>query len=358
MKKKYKIVFTGGGSAGHVIPSIPIINALKKLNWDIYYIGSKAKIEYKLITKENIVFYGIASGKIRRYFSIQNFLDLFKVLYGIIQSIFLLRKLRPDILFSKGGYVAFPVVIAAWINRIPVITHESDVTPGLANKLSYPFSAKICLTFKETLSFFKDSQKTVVSGTPIRDDLLSGDPKEGQNICSFKKEKMVILIIGGSIGSDFINTVIREQLSILLKKFNIVHICGAGKISQELKDIEGYKQFEFVSDELPHLLSYANIVISRAGANAIFELLALNKPHILVPLSLRASRGEQIKNANISNKLYGSEMIEEDLLSELLIAKLDELTAKLDVYNNRLRENKIVVGNEVILNTIKDVVNS
>jgi len=317
-----KIIFTGGGSAGHVTPNIALIKKFIQENWEINYIGSKNGIEKELITPLNIAYYAIASGKLRRYFSWQNFLDPWKILWGIFQAYFLCLKLKPQIVFSKGGFVAFPVVVAAWLNRIPVIVHESDFSVGLANKLCFPFAKKICLTFPETAKMFRSKKKLVVTGTPIREEFFTGDAKKGQELCNFTQEKKIILVFGGSLGAEAINKVIRTLLPKLLINYQIAHVCGRGKIDTTI-NFSGYKQFEYLTAEFPHLITAADLVISRAGANAIYELIALRKPNILLPLSKTSSRGDQILNAKYCAKNgYSQIILAEDLTPELLLEKI------------------------------------
>lgn len=323
MSIKNVIIFTGGGSSGHVVPNLPLIKKFQTEGWETIYVGSKDGIEKEIVTKlPDISYIYITSGKLRRYFSWQNFIDPFKIICGIVQAFFLCRKTQPKVVFSKGGFVSFPLVVAAWLNRIPVIAHESDLTPGLANKLSFPFVKKICVTFPETKNNLKNKAKVIVTGTPIRRELLYGNANKGLEICGFTTNKKVVLVIGGGLGSELINTVVRALLPKLLENFQVIHICGKDKTDNKLNLI-GYKQFEYVYDELPDIMACANIIISRAGANSIYEILTLQKPHILIPLSLKASRGDQISNAKYFAEHNLSEVIfEENLTAEKLFAKI------------------------------------
>ena len=322
---KYKIIMTGGGTAGHVTPNLALVPKLKAEGFDIKYIGSKDGIEKEIISDANIPYYEISSGKLRRYFDMKNFSDPFKVMKGVSQALSILSKEKPDVIFSKGGFVAGPVVIAASIKKIPVVAHESDLTPGLANKLASPFCTKLCVTFRESLSYVKDD-KGELTGTPIREEILKGSKLKGIGICGFKDNKEILLIIGGSLGSKNINDEVRKHIDEILKEFNIIHICGKGNLDESLKDKAGYKQFEYVKDELPHLLQAADYVISRAGANVIFELLALKKPTLLIPLSKKNSRGDQILNANSFEKEGYSLVLDEDEMIEKgnIVEKLNE----------------------------------
>lgn len=323
------IVLTGGGTAGHVTPNIALIPRLQELGYEISYIGSLEGIEKKLIQELGIPYYGISSGKLRRYFDWKNFSDPFKVLKGYAQSRSLLKKLKPDVVFSKGGFVTVPVVVAAKGRKIPAIIHESDMTPGLANKLAIPSATKVCCNFPETVKHLP-SEKAVLTGTPIRQELLCGDKEAARKFCGFTADKPVIMIIGGSLGAAAINDSIRKILPELLKKFQIVHLCGKGKTDETLNNTEGYVQFEYIKKELADLFAMADIIISRAGANAICEILALQKPNLLIPLSAKASRGDQILNARSFEKQgYSMVMEEEEVTEETL------LQAILTLYEDR-----------------------
>ena len=313
-----RIVLTGGGTAGHVTPNIALIPRLRELNYDICYIGSYDGIEKKLIEEFHIPYYGISSGKLRRYFDPKNFSDPFKVLKGISEARRTLKELKPDIVFSKGGFVSVPVVLAAKRLHIPVIIHESDLTPGLANKICIPSAAKVCCNFPETLSHLP-AGNAVLTGSPIRQELLRGNAIAALEFCHFTANKPVILVMGGSLGSAAINDTIRGVLPELLKNFQVIHLCGKGKLDPHLTDVQGYVQFEYIKDELRDLFALADIVISRAGANAICELLALHKPNILIPLSAKASRGDQILNARSFEAQGFSIVLEEESVTNLTL---------------------------------------
>ena len=270
-----KIVLTGGGTAGHVTPNIALYNNLKEAGYEVHYIGSYNGIEKKLIEDIGIPDYGISSGKLRRYFDIKNFSDPFRVIKGFGEADKLLKKLRPDVVFSKGGFVTVPVVLAAKKNKIPAIIHESDMTPGLANKICIPSAAKVCCNFKETYDLLPEG-KAVLTGTPIRKELFEGDRNRAASFCNLEPSKPTILIIGGSTGSVVINNAVRDSLDDILSKYQIIHLCGKNNIDSSLTDKKGYVQFEYISKELRDLFALSDLVISRAGANAICELLALN----------------------------------------------------------------------------------
>ena len=324
-----KIVLTGGGTAGHVTPNIALMPRLKELGYEIHYIGSYDGIEKKLIEEMGIPYYGISSGKLRRYFDWKNFTDPFRVLKGFGEAKKLLKKIKPDVVFSKGGFVTVPVVQAAKQCKIPTIIHESDMTPGLANKLAIPAATKVCCNFPETVKYLPEG-KAVLSGSPIRQELLCGNKLSALNFCNFTAGKPVLMIIGGSLGSVAVNTAIRNILPELLKTFQVVHLCGQGNLDEALVGTEGYVQYEYIKKELADLFALADVVVSRAGANAICELLALRKPNLLIPLSAAASRGDQLLNAE-SFKQQGFSLVlqEEEITNELLLSTI------LDLYQNR-----------------------
>ena len=324
-----RIILTGGGTAGHVTPNIALLPRLKELGYDIQYIGSYTGIEKELIEPFGIPYHGISSGKLRRYFSVQNFTDPFRVLKGFREAHKLIRQLKPDVIFSKGGFVSVPVVLAGKRCKVPVIIHESVMTPGLANKIAIPSAAKVCCNFPETLKSLPEG-KAVLTGSPIRQELLSGNKIAAMDMCHFTSDKPVILVIGGSLGAVAVNNAVREALPELLKDFQIIHLCGKGKMDESLKDVEGYCQFEYIKNELRNLFALADIVISRAGANAICELLALHKPNLLIPLSANASRGDQILNARSFERQGFSLVLEEEQLTKETL-----LNAVKTLYENR-----------------------
>lgn len=351
---KYKIIMTGGGTAGHVTPNLALVPKLKEKGFDIKYIGSKDGIEKEIIKDANIPYYEISSGKLRRYFDLKNFSDPFKVMKGVLEASKILRKEKPDIIFSKGGFVAVPVVIAASMKNIPVVSHESDLTPGLANRLSAPFCTKLCVTFRESLNYIKDN-KGVLTGTPIREEILNGSASKGKDICGFKNNKEIILVIGGSLGAKSINDAVRSNLDEILKNYNIIHICGKNNLDKNLNNKSGYVQFEYVKEDLPHLLKAADYIISRAGANVIFELLALRKPTLLIPLSKKISRGDQILNANSFKKEGYSLVLDEDEMMEndkSLLLKLDELKENKNTLIENMKKSEVNNGVNAILEVI------
>lgn len=327
-----KIVFTGGGTAGHVMPNLALIDVFQEKGWSIDYIGSNDGVEKGMVTPLNIPYHGIRCGKLRRYFSWRNFVDPFNMLIGILQAFLLLHKLKPDVVFSKGGFVALPVVIGARLNCIPVIAHESDLSPGLANRLSFPFVGTICVTFDVGKDYFKRQDKVIVTGTPIRPQLLNGNKERGLTLCQFDNGKPVLLIMGGSQGASSVNRCIREALSKLTERFQVIHLCGKGKIDASLSTQKGYCQFEYANEDLADLLAASDLIISRAGANSLYEILSLRKPHVLIPLSRQSSRGDQIENAAYFQKKGISTVVnEEDLSPQTLLTAINDVMMQRDV---------------------------
>lgn len=327
-----RIILTGGGTAGHVTPNIALLPRLKELGYDIHYIGSYNGIEKELIEQFGIPYHGISSGKLRRYFSVQNFTDPFRVLKGFGEASKLIKILDPDVIFSKGGFVSVPVVLAGKSHHVPTIIHESDMTPGLANKISIPSATKVCCNFPETLEHLP-KEKAVLTGSPIRQELLSGNKEAALKFCGLTPGKPVILIVGGSLGAVAVNNAVRAVLPELLKDFHVVHLCGKGKIDESLKGLEGYVQFEYIKQELKDLFALTDIVISRAGANAICELLALHKPNLLIPLSANASRGDQILNArSFERQGFSIVLEEEELNNQVLLDAIHKLYEKRHSY--------------------------
>lgn len=334
-----RIILTGGGTAGHVTPNIALLPRLKELGYDIQYIGSYEGIEKELIEQFGIPYHGISSGKLRRYFSMQNFTDPFRVLKGFREANKLVKRLKPDVIFSKGGFVSVPVVMAGKKNKVPTIIHESDMTPGLANKISIPSATKVCCNFPETLDHLP-AEKAVLTGSPVRQELLTGDKFKAKEFCGFTSDKPVIMIVGGSLGAVAVNHAVRSILPELLKSFQVIHLCGRGKVDESLLETEGYVQFDYIKDELRDLFALADLVISRAGANAICELLDLHKPNLLIPLSINASRGDQILNARSFEK-QGFSMVfeEEELTDEVLLNGIHSLYENRNQYIKAMAES-------------------
>ena len=345
------IVLTGGGTAGHVTPNLALIPELKKAGYKIIYIGTENGMERGLVEKTGVEYHYVSTGKLRRYMSKDNFTDMFKVVKGIAEAKKLIKRLKPDIVFSKGGFVAVPVVLGAKFNGVPVIAHESDMTPGLANKIAMPFAKKVCTTFPETVQYI--GKKGVHTGTPIRKELFEGSAEKGLALCGFDNEKPAIMMMGGSLGSQKINKVLRYILPEITKDFNLVHICGKGNVDKSI-NLKGYKQFEYLSEDLPDVMACADVIISRAGSNAISEFLALKKPALLIPLSAKASRGDQILNAQSFEKQgYSLVLKEEDMTPESLLKAVKELYLSKERLISAMEKSPVSNGVENVMNIIR-----
>ncbi|MDR1001101.1 MAG: undecaprenyldiphospho-muramoylpentapeptide beta-N-acetylglucosaminyltransferase [Clostridiales bacterium] len=353
-----RIVLTGGGTAGHVTPNLALAPSLVSNGFDVCYIGGRNSMEQNLASLAGLTYKPISSGKLRRYLDLKNFTDVFRTAKGVVDALITLRELKPAVVFSKGGFVAVPVVVAARMLKIKTIIHESDITPGLANKIAVPFADCVCVNFPETLQHLpKDkvaSGKATLTGTPIRAELYAGDVKLARDICAFKDQKPVLLVMGGSQGAVRINDCLRGALPSVLKHYNVIHLCGKGNLADS--EPRGYKQFEYVSSELPHLLAYADIVISRAGANSIAELLALRKPNLLIPLSRHASRGDQILNAQSFEKQgYSMVLSEEDLTVESLLRSVNVLYQKRKAFAEKMSLCQSADGTKKVLRIINEL---
>jgi UDP-N-acetylglucosamine--N-acetylmuramyl-(pentapeptide) pyrophosphoryl-undecaprenol N-acetylglucosamine transferase len=329
-----RVLFTGGGTAGHVVPTFELIDALRSRGATVSFVGSNSGLEEALLAPMNVDYHGIASGKLRRYLSLANLLDAFRVLGGLWQAYWLLGRLRPDVVFSKGGFVSFPVVFAAWLHGVPVVAHESDLTPGLANRLAMPFVKTLCINFPTTpVGRFRGT--VVHTGTPLRVALTRGDADRGRRLLDAADGDRILLITGGSLGADALNKAVRAALPELTADYLLVHVCGPGKLSDS--DSSRYRQFEYVTEGWGDMLAAAELVVSRAGANTLYELLALAKPNLLVPLSRAASRGDQIENATYAAGLgYSRVLDEESLDGPALVAQVRELEGELAVMRERL----------------------
>ena len=348
-----KILFTGGGSAGHVSVNVALIPEFKKNGYEISYIGSKTGIENEMIGKiPEVKYHRISSGKLRRYFSWENFIDPFKVLKGIVDSLLILKKEKPNFVFSKGGFVSVPVCVAAKLLRIPVVLHESDLTPGLANKINIKFCNHIFTTFEDTQRFLPKSKASLI-GAIVRDDIYTGNRQKAYELTGFNEDKPVLLVMGGSLGSKILNDYIWDNMDQLTEKYQIVHLVGKGLLNNNI-DKEGYKQFEFLSKELFDVLKITDFVISRAGANSIYEFLALELPPILVPLGTNQSRGDQIENARFFEKNGFSKVVVEEDFATLPISQIDEFYNNLEDYKHSMQVYK---NEKRVINDVNDFYN-
>lgn len=351
---KKTLVMTGGGTAGHVTPNIALIPALQARGYDIHYIGSYKGIERQLIGDMGIPYHPISSGKLRRYIDPRNLIDPFKVIRGLGQARRLLGEIQPDVIFSKGGFVSVPVVLAAKSHNIPCVLHESDMTPGLANKICIPCALRVCTNFPETMSHLP-ADKAVLTGSPIRQELFQGDREKGLAFCGFDDSKPVLLVIGGSLGAVAVNDAVRAILPQLLGQFQVIHLCGKGKVHETLKGIKGYVQFEYIKEELRDLMAAADIVISRAGANAICEILALRKPNILIPLPAESSRGDQILNAmSFRNAGYSVMLEEKEITNEILLDAVQTVYQDRKQYIKAMKKSQLNNSIEKIVRLIEN----
>lgn len=346
-----RIIFTGGGTAGHVTPNIALMEPLLREGWEVHYIGSESGMEKGLIAGiPNVTYHGISTGKLRRYFSWQNFIDPFRVVKGYVQARRLIRSIQPDVIFSKGGFVSVPVVLGA--GKVPVVAHESDYSPGLSNRIATHFTDQVCLSFEDTLAHVPQG-KGFFTGTPIRPALYSGSREKALAFTGFSGEKPVLLIMGGSLGAQKLNELARAALPMLCETYEVIHLCGKGKHDCSCTAC-GYNQYEYINEELPDLFALSDIVLSRAGANSVFELLALNKPSVLVPLPSASSRGDQLLNASyFEKKGYATVLDQNTATPESLVQAINEVYQQREQYTERMREDTRSDGTQAILEIIK-----
>ena len=350
-----KIVLTGGGTLGHVTPHLSLIPHLLQAGYEIHYIGTEKGMEAeKIRSVPGVTYHAVQSGKLRRYFSWQNFVDPIKVIAGAIQSALLMGKIKPDVVFSKGGFVAVPVVFGAWLHRVPVVCHESDLTPGLANRLCAPFARKIATTFPECAQAL--GPKAEMTGTPLRPELFRGSRARGLSLLGFDGSKPILLMMGGSSGAQAVNKALREALPQLTETFDVAHICGKGNLDEALQGMSGYRQLEFLDAELPDALACADLVLSRAGSNALCEFQALCKPMLLVPYPKGASRGDQILNAqSLQKRGLARVLLQEDMTADTLVRALESTWADREQLTSALHAAPPADGTERVLEMIEEV---
>ncbi len=350
-----KIVLTGGGTLGHVTPHLSLIPHLQRAGYEIHYIGTEKGMEAaKIRSVEGVTYHAVKSGKLRRYFSWQNFTDPFRVLAGMFQSAALMGKIKPDVVFSKGGFVAVPVVFGAWLNRIPVLCHESDLTPGLANKLCKPFAKKIATTFPECAAAL--GPKAEMTGTPLRPELFRGSRAKGLSLLHFDGSRPILMMMGGSSGAQAVNAALRAALPELTREFDVAHICGKGNLDASLEGTPGYTQVEFLDADLPDALAACDLVLSRAGANALCEFQALAKPLLLVPYPKGASRGDQILNAqSLEKRGLCRVLLQENMTAETLIAALRQTWHDRDALIAAVKAAPPADGTKRVLEMIEEV---
>lgn len=350
-----RIVLTGGGTLGHVTPHLALLPHLLDAGYDVHYVGTAKGMEAdKMQGIPGVTYHPVQGGKLRRYLSWQNLTDIFRVMWGAVQSTLLMGRLRPDVVFSKGGYVAVPVVVGAWLHRIPVVCHESDLTPGLANKLCKPFARRIATTFPECAVAL--GTKAEATGTPLRTALFQGDRQKGLSLMGFTGDRPIVLMMGGSTGAQSVNKVLREALPQLTRRYDVAHLCGRGNLEESLEGMAGYRQLPFLDEELPHALAAADLVLSRAGSNAICELAALHKPMLLVPYPKGASRGDQILNAdNFARRGFCHVLLQENLTADALVQALHQLEADAPRLADAMAHSPIQNGTDRVLQLIEEV---
>ena len=331
-----RIVLTGGGSAGHVTPHLALLPHLLKAGYEVHYIGTENGIEHGMIAQlPGVTYHAVKSGKLRRYFDWKNFTDPFRVIAGAFQSAHLMRKLKPDVCFSKGGFVSVPVVIGAWLNHVPTLCHESDLTPGLANKICSKFAKKIATTFPECAEAL--APKGVFTGTPLRPELFSGSKEKGLQMAHFTADKPVLLMMGGSLGAQSVNAALRGALPRLLPVMQVFHLCGKGNMDESLNGLAGYYQVEFL-------------------ANALCEFQALGKPMLLIPYPKGASRGDQILNAaSYEKRGLARVMAQENMTSDSLADALLDLLKTGGSLRQALRDAPPADGTQAVLKLIEEV---
>ena len=355
MTASHTIVFTGGGTAGHVLPTKPVIERCQLRGDRVVFIGSKSGLERQLVEDWDVEFNDITAGKLRRYLSLENVIDAFRVPIGILQALFLLLKLKPNAVFSKGGYVAFPVVVAAWLLRIPVVAHESDLSPGLATRMCTPFVKTQCVSFAQTKT---SAKRVVVTGTPIRAELLAGDAARAKTWLKLDSRSKVLVVVGGSLGAEAINQIIHSSINELAQEFAVIHVCGKGNVNESMRTVENYFQFEYINEQWGDVLALADIVVSRSGANALFELLTMRKPNILIPLPLAQSRGDQIENAELAESSGWSVVLPQDECNqESLIAKISLISENLAQWQAKLQTFEVKDSASLIVAELDQVLN-
>ena len=305
------VVFAGGGTGGHIFPGIAVAEALlAKGDFRLFWIGSSIGRDREMVESAglNITFYGVPSGKLRRYFSLKNLTDVFRIAAGFFRSFFILKQIRPDVLFSKGGFASVPPCFAAKALKIPVATHESDFSPGLATRLNAKVAERILISYEETAELLPEAarERCTVTGNPVRASFFSASPKRGRAFVGIRSFAPVLLVLGGSTGAESVNLLVLSCLKTLCAKFVVLHQTG-GKTenapadslaaAEELKRRGRYFEFSFIGAEMPDVLAVADLVVSRAGASAVWECAAAGKPMLLIPLAKGSSRGDQIENA-------------------------------------------------------------
>lgn len=325
-----KIVFTGGGTVGHVTLNLLLIPYFLEEGWEVHYIGDHKGVEHEQIIKSGlaVTFHSIATGKLRRYFSLQNMLDIFKVGWGVLQSLFIIGKIRPQALFSKGGFVSVPPVIAARTLGVPVFIHESDLSMGLANKIAYKFATTMYSTFEQPLALEKVKHVGAVTKVTANHNVTS--LKLPEILAHFDAQLPTLLFVGGSGGAKVFNDLISRHKTELTQRYNVVNLTGDSALNELSQNLY---RVDYVTDLYLPLMREADVVVTRGGSNTLFELVAMGQLHLIVPLGKQASRGDQLENARyFEEKGYAKQLDESQLTLETLFASLEELLAEKDYY--------------------------
>lgn len=344
-----KILLTGGGTAGHVMPHLALMSDFRKYFKDIVYVGSISGMEKDIIKKQkDITYHEIVTTKFVRRKIWKNLLIPFKLIKAIHQSKKIIKQEQPSVVFSKGGYVSLPVVIASKRCKVPVVAHESDLEMGLANKLSKPYAKVICTTFEKTSERCK---KAIWTGSPIRKDMIKSKQEAMKNL-DINTSLPILAITGGSLGSRFINNKIWDEIYNLTTEFYVLHLTGKNNINQKLLNIPNYKQIDFTMD-IGSVLSASDIIVSRAGSNTIFELAVMHKPMLLIPLPKGNSRGDQVDNAKYFNSQgFANFVTEEQLEKQTLKNHIMQTYKERNILISNLKKSGICPGNEKIIKII------
>ena len=345
------VILTGGGTAGHVTPNLALVEPLRAKGFEVAYMGRENGMERGLAEGAGLPYFPIAAGRLHRYFDPENLINPFRNIKGMAQAVRILRREKPCVVFAKGGFVSVPVVMAARMAGIPVVLHECDYTPGLANKLCIPFAKTICTNFEETVAYLP-KKKAVYTGTPIRAELSQGSRFEGYRLTGFTENKPVLLVMGGSTGAGALNEGVCAALDLLLERYQVLHLCGRGN-REEALERPGYFQLEYANQELPHLYAIADVMLSRAGANSLAEILMLKIPAILVPLPADVSRGDQILNAGAFEKRgYSYVLPQADITPERLVQAVDTVQEHRRDYITAMSGQYVKTGTEEVVRQI------
>jgi UDP-N-acetylglucosamine--N-acetylmuramyl-(pentapeptide) pyrophosphoryl-undecaprenol N-acetylglucosamine transferase len=343
-----RIILTGGVSGGHLTPLVAVAKKIREKvpEAEFYFIGPKGKMEDEIMGRENIPIRNIMTGKLRRYFSFKNFVDFFRIPLGILKSLWLLFVLMPDAIFSKGGAASFPVVVAGWLYRIPILIHESDSNPGLANSMLGKFATRVAVSYPEAQKYFP-AEQVVLTGNPLNANIDKGDIKRARQRYGLTESRKVIYVTGGSQGAKSINDKILRILPHLMRKYQVIHQTGeydfesvvhmAGELGFKAGR-DGYHPVAFIKENIEDVFAVADLVISRGSATTISEIAANKKPAILIPLETSASDHQRM-NAYSLARIGGCVVMEENNMGEnMLLEKIDEIMEN-EILRAKLAEN-------------------